>query len=207
MEQLLRNDFTAHYSLPTYTAPNLCIQTTEAYFEVEDTPTKEIRLHTGTGMGMARFSNPSGLDVTIANYDKFVSDQNHTFQHGRKRCDILLSCNSNHYFILGELKDRLIDVQVRQDNVRDRAKEQLRQSLTTLNAVSSIQNLIDTKTQKRCCYFNKQSPAPAPVSAVSAFNRLPTLFPDGFKMSNPDIEAEGFEYWEYTGSQTLKMTI
>lgn len=207
MEQLLRTDFTAHYGLSTYSAPNLCIQTSATYFEIEDTVTKDVQIHTSQGLGMARVANPGGIQITIGNYDKFVSELHHTFQHGRKRCDVLLTCDNTHYFILGELKDRNITDQIRQQEVSDRAKEQLRQSLTTLKAVPTIQSYIDNKTHKRCCYFNKQSSAPSPITAVSAFNSLSNLFPDGFQMSNPDIEALGFEYWEYTGNQTLRLAV
>jgi hypothetical protein len=205
MEYLLRNDFTAHYGFPSCTTSNLSILTKEPYFEIEDTASKDIQLQTMKNKGMAKFSNPKGLDITIANYDKFLSSQPVPFQHGKKRCDILVTCNGNGYFILGELKDRIIDVEIKQKNVRERAKEQLRQTLNTLIAVPTILTYIKTKNHRRCCYFNKQSSAPSLITAVSAFNRLPNLFPDGFKMSNPDIEALNFEYWEYIGDQTLTL--
>jgi hypothetical protein len=207
MEFLLRNDFTAHYGLPTCTTPDLIIQTNELYFEIEDTASQEIQLHIAKNQGMAKFSNPDGLGITIANYDKFLSNQDHTFQLGKKRCDILVTCDDGKgYFILGELKDRIIDKAKKQNQVKKGAKEQLRQTLKTIIVVPNILAYINTKSQKRCCYFNKQSTAPAPISAVSAFNRLANLFTQGFKMSNPDIEAMNFEYWEYTGDQTLRMT-
>ncbi len=41
---------------------------------------------------------------------------------------------------------------------------------------------------------------------VVIFNRLANVFPDGFKMTHSDIEALDFEFWEYTGEQTLTMT-
>jgi hypothetical protein len=200
MEDLLRNDFTAHYGLPVCVEPNLVIQTNETYFEIEDTVTREIALHTINGGGMARFSNPKALAITIANYDKFVTSLPNHFQNGRKRCDIIV-CDDGRNLILGEIKDS--------PNIkhhRKEAKKQLYESLTTLMAVPQFLALTNTKTVKRCCYFNKQTSAPSLIIATKAFNRLSTLFQDGFKMSHPAIEGQNFEFWEYLGGQTLTLT-
>jgi hypothetical protein len=205
MENLLRNDFTTHYGLPACTTANLSIATAEPYFEIEDTASKDILMHTVRNQGMAKFSNPNRLGITIGNYDKFLSSQDASFQRGKKRCDIIVSCNSSRYFILGELKDRIIDVTKKQKNVRKGAKKQLQETLNTLVAVPSILTHINSKSHRRCCYFNKQATAPPIISAVSAFNRLPNLYPEGFRMANPDIEAMNFEYWEYIGDQTLTL--
>lgn len=201
MEDLLRTDFTAHYGLPICTTTNITEVTIEPYFEIEDTEAKEIMLHIARGRGMANFSNPSKMQITIANYDKFVTSLPNHFQEGKKRCDIIVTCNTNKYFVLGELKDS-----PNIKNHRTKAKKQLVQSLRTLIEVNEILDYINAKSIKRCCYFNKQSKSPAIINAVTAFNRLANVFPDGFKMTHSDIEALGFEFWEYTGEQTLTMT-
>lgn len=204
MEALLRDDFTAHYQLAACTESNLVITTRESYFEVEDTAAKDLVLHTSVGGGMARFSNPARLTVTVANYDKFMTSLPSHFQEGKKRCDLLLTSDSQ--FILGELKDRIISNRNQKRGVRSVAKGQLLVSLTTILAVSSIAVLANSKNIKKCCYFNKQSNSPALLSATTAFNRLSTMFQDGFKMSHPGIERHNFEYWEYLGGQTLTLT-
>lgn len=201
MESLLRNDFTAHYGLPICTKTNLVFVTDEPYFEVEDTVTREIAIHTVVGQGMARFANPTKMKMTIANYDKFVTSLPNSFQRGRDRCDIIVACDIDRYFILGEIKDS--------PNIkyhRKKAKGQLLESLITLSSVPAILELVNRKAVKRCCYFNKQTSSPAPIIAVAAFNRLPSLFPDGFKMSHAEIEGLNFEFWEYLSGQTLILT-
>jgi hypothetical protein len=203
MEDLLRKELTTHYSIPVCTTSNIFIATDETYFEIEDTNTREILLHTTRGNGMANFSNPDKIEVTVTNYDKFVSSLPHHFEHGRKRCDILVSSNNNKCFILGELKDRNISNKSARKNIRGGAKKQLLQSLETLIDVEEILDYINTKSIKRCCYFNKKSESPKIINATTAFNRLPNIFPDGFKMSYPNLEALNFEFWEYTGEQTL----
>ncbi|MFT5915816.1 MAG: hypothetical protein ACI81T_002319, partial [Bacteroidia bacterium] len=95
MEDLLRKELTTHYSIPVCTTSNIFIATDETYFEIEDMNTREILLHTIRGNGMANFSNPDKIEVTVTNYDKFVSSLPHHFEHGRKRCDILVSSTNN----------------------------------------------------------------------------------------------------------------
>jgi len=200
MEALLRNDFTVHYGLPICMEPNLVIKTKESYFEIEDTVTREIALHTINGSGMARFSNSNALEVTIANYDKFVTSLPNHFQNGRKRCDIIV-CDDGRNLIFGEIKD---SPNIKQH--RKKSKKQLYESLTTLMAVPKIAALANNKTVKRCCYFNKQTSSPAILTANIAFNRLSLIFQDGFQMSHPAIEGQNFEFWEYLGGHTLTLT-
>lgn len=200
MEDLLRNDFTAHYGLPVCIEPNLVIETDEPYFEIEDTVAREIAIHTIAGQGMARFSNPTTLKITISNYDKFVTSLSNAFQNGRKRCDIVV-CDDVKYFILGEIKD---SPNIKQH--RKKAKKQLFESLTTLTAVPQILASVNLRVVKRCCYFNMQTSSPVLITATTAFNRLSTIFVDGFKMSHSGIEGQNFEFWEYLGGQTLTMT-
>jgi hypothetical protein len=200
MEDLLRNDFTAHYGLPVCTEPNLVIQTIEPYFEIEDTAAREIAIHTTVGRGMARFSNPNALAVTIANYDKFVTSLPNHFQNGKKRCDIIV-CDDVRNLILGEIKD---SPNIKQH--RKKAKKQLYESLTTLLAVPQFLASANIKTVKRCCYFNKQTNSPALITATTAFNRLSTIFQGGFQMNHPGIEGHNFEFWEYLDGQTLTLT-
>ncbi|MDI9312620.1 MAG: hypothetical protein QM535_20590 [Limnohabitans sp.] len=84
MEALLRNDFTTHYGLTVCTEPNLVITTNESYFEIEDTAARDLVLHPNNGSGMARFSNPSLLTVSVANYDKFMTSLPSHFENGKK---------------------------------------------------------------------------------------------------------------------------
>lgn len=199
MENLLRDRYTAHYGLSRCTVPDLVIQTTEIYFEIEDTATREIAIYTSERKGAARFSNRNKLDVTIANYDKFVSSLSPDFQKGRKRCDIIV-CDEKKNLILGELKDSPNIIRHRK-----KAKKQLSESLIDLLAVPEFLELSNNRTVKRCCYFNKRANSPGGITATTAFNRLSIIFQDGFKMNYPAIEGHGFEFWEYLGEQTLTL--
>ncbi|NVO33064.1 hypothetical protein [Hymenobacter lapidiphilus] len=201
MEELFLVSYTAHYCLPAASTTNFTLTTNAPYFEVEDDVNRELVLHNAVGVGMARFSNPKQLQLTIVNYDKFLTSLSKSFQNGKQRCDLILSSDSNEYFILGELKDRIPNGKVRKG-----AKDQLIASLGIILKVVEIAHLASSKTTKRCCYFNKQSKAPTIISAVSAFNRLASLYVAGFQMSCPDIEALGFDFYEYTGHQTVQLS-
>lgn len=162
-------------------------------------------VHTNRGVGMAKFSNKDTLNITIINYDKFITSiQDEPFKNRSKRCDILLVSSNNRYLILGEIKDRNIQ-ENKSGKVRSEAKKQLLSSLQTILAVPTISTYSRQKIVKRCCYFNKQSTAPAILNVTTAFNRLPNTYPDGFKMSSPNIESFDFDFYEYTGEQTTAL--
>lgn len=206
MENLLTNNFIAHFNLPPSVLNNWFVKTNSPYFEIEDTNTGDILLHTHRGTGMAKFSNRDNLNITVINYEKFITSiQDEPFKQGRKRCDIILSCTTNRYFILGELKNRKLENENSEKKVRKGAKKQLFSSLQTLMSVPHISAYINSKIEKRCCYFNRQPSPLINLTVINAFNRLSNIYPDGLKMSKPDIEALGFEFYEYTGTQTLTL--
>ncbi len=148
---------------------------------------------------MVKYQNPEKKAVKILDYDNFLTSTPANFQHGKKRCDVILhTTTDSSHFLLNELKNRIpiTDVLIK-------ATEQMIATLSVLNTVPSIVNFIDSFTTKKCCYCNKQAIAPAILSATTAFNTLTTLSPNGLKLSNSDIENFGFELWEYSGNQTI----
>lgn len=200
METLLRNDFTAHYGLPISATANISISTTAQYFEIEDDEHKETQLHLIAGNGMAAYRNTNGYTTTIINYDKFLTGLPHAFQQGKERCDLIVHTTGLQHFLLNELKDRKP-----KNKVRTKSISQLLSSLTLIMNVPSIVAFANTHTFRHCCFFNKQSMSPPTITATTAFNRLGTLTTGGLRMSNPDIEAFGFEFWEYTGNQVYNL--
>lgn len=196
MENLLRTDFTAHYGLPVATIADIYQETNEQYFEIEDDALREIQISNVANSGQAVYNNhPRRFLVGVINYDKFITSLNHVFQHGRKRCDLVVfTKNENSYFLLNELKES-----------NKRSSTQLKKSLSDLLAVPSIASFANTFTIKRCCFFNKKiTIAPPTINAVTAFNAINALAPNGLQFSHPDIELLGFEYYKYyNGHQFL----
>jgi len=200
METLLRNDFTVHYGLPISTTANISISTTAQYFEIEDDENKETQLHFVAGSGMAAYRNKNSFTVTIINYDKFITGLPQAFQQGKERCDLIVHTTNLSYFLLNELKDRKPKTKVRTKSI-----SQLISSLKLIMNVPTIETFANTFTFRHCCFFNKQSMSPPTITATTAFNRLSRLVNGGFRMSNPDIEPFGFEFWEYSGSQVYNL--
>ncbi|MDI9364302.1 MAG: hypothetical protein QM541_05075 [Flavobacterium sp.] len=212
METLLRNDFTAHYGLPNSATANISISTTAQYFEIEDDEHKETQLHLIAGSGMAAYRNTNGYTTTIINYDKFITGLPHAFQQGKERCDLIVHTTNLRYFLLNELTDTLpkyvwpyVNSKGPQLGKMFKAANQFIQSLTDLMAVTSIATFANTHTFRHCCFFNKQSMSPPTITATTAFGRLASLTTGGLRMSNPDIEAFGFEFWEYSGNQVYSL--
>lgn len=213
MEALLRNDFTAQYGLPPISeTQNIGITTNLRYFEIEDDSNREIRLHEVAGNGVAKYSNPNSYVVNIINYDKFVTLLFQKFQEKKGRCDLIVYTENKKYFLLNELTDTNPQYVYPHTNSRGnqigklaKATGQFIESLKLLFDVDTIKSFVNQHELRECCFFNKQSNAPNPITATTAFNRINTIPSNGFKMSNPDIESFGFELYEYSGTQIYKM--
>ena len=200
MENYLKHDFITHHNLPVC---NITIAQYVNYltFEIDDV-SRNLIVRNGITNGMAKYENPTAKNITIVDYDNFLTSTPHNFQHGKKRCDVILhTTNDTSYFLLNELKDRTPKTEVLTGAVN-----QLIATLNELYTTPSIISFISSFNVKKCCYCNRQSTAPINISAPIAFNRLSGVAPEGLLLSNVDIENLGFELWEYSDNQTIKLS-
>jgi hypothetical protein len=187
IEDLLTKDLIAHYQLPDTKITPLHLK--NSYFELDDIDGQGLT-QVSTGTGSAKFSNPKQLEITVIDYERFIDAINDPiFQKDRGRCDLF--CTADDYFVLGEIKKRQ---QI--STARKKAKKQLLASLKTLNEVPQIATFMSSKREKCCCFFYKKPSDIAPLSAVSAFNRVDT-YTDGSEGEAPHITALGFKFYEY----------
>lgn len=199
MESLLKNDFINHHLLTACTV-TIAQNISHPYFEIDDIA-RSLVVHTTPSNGMVKYENPQNREVAIIDYDGFLTNTPHIFQHGKERCDVIVhTTNETSYFILNELKNRIPTT-----IVLAKATSQMISTLHELHTVPTIVSFITNFTIKKCCYCNTQSTAPSPLIATVAFNRLTTISTNGIKLSNTDIENFGFELWEYSGNQTIKL--
>ena len=207
MENLLRQSYTANYNLPPCMDGEFVFTTNNSHFELKDDSTVIYKNN-----GVSKFSNPTNKTITVINYETFVNQLSHRFRQDRNVCDLIVISDNNGHFILSELTDThskyinpYINTKGHQIGKRAKAQEQLLKTLIDLLAVPQIFEKIKKYSVKQCCFFNKQSMAPSPINASSAFSRLNSLYPNGFKMTNLQIEANDFEYYEFSYNQTFNM--
>lgn len=204
MDSLLKNDFTSFHQLPI-SVLNIRQNTNLEYFELEDIDTV-LTLSSIKDSGTAKYANPNNLEVTIIDYDTFLTSLSHKFRQGKSRCDAIVYTQNKSYFLLNELKNRKIVDENAFEDVLSGAISQMLKTLKLIKSVPSIDNFINSFTQKGCCYCNKQSNNPSPIiDAPKAFNRLNNLVPDGIEMEHSEINALGFQLFQYTSSQTIKL--
>ncbi|AMD84874.1 hypothetical protein SAMN05444369_102186 [Capnocytophaga haemolytica] len=197
---LLTNDFITHYHLPAVPTIKV-IQLQHTSFGISDLKGQGITI-TPTHLGTAVCTNPQKHNITIIGYESFINTiANEAFQKNKNRCDIL--CETTQTFVLGELKETKTRAL---KEARKKAKTQLITSLQTLCAVPAIKKYLETKTIRKCCFFHKKPTNVANIYAPEAFNRLATLPSVAIKKNYPDIEAFGFECYEYTYPQVLTLS-
>lgn len=204
MDSLLKNDFTSFHQLPISNL-NIRQDTILPYFELEDVNTV-LTLSPTKDSGTAKYANPNNLEITIIDYDTFLTSLSHRFRQGKSRCDAIVYTQNKSYFLLNELKNRNIVDENAFEEVLSGAISQMLKTLKLIKSVPSIDFFINTFIQKRCCYCNKKSNNPsAMIDAPNAFNRLNILVPDGIEMMHIEINALGFQLFQYTGLQTIKL--
>ncbi|MEP6804731.1 MAG: hypothetical protein ABI892_09435 [Flavobacterium sp.] len=107
---------------------------------------------------------------------------------------------------MNELKNRKIIDKNASQEVLSGAISQMLRTLNLIKTVPAIDTFVNLFAQERCCYCNKQSSNPSLIiDAPNAFNRLNNLIPDGIEMEHIEINNLGFQLFQYTGSQTIKL--
>jgi hypothetical protein len=210
MKNLLEKDFVTHYGLTANVVVNI-VFTREKRFDLKDDAT----LIHPFGKGTAKYENPTQKNINVISYDKFIKSLPPTFQHGREKCDLIVYASDLSFFILNELTEtqlKYLSDFTHSDGTprigkRNKAISQLKQTLKDLSAVPTIDYFIKQYNIKHCCFFNNPPISPIGIIAPTAFNRLYSQTSYGFKMSNPDIEFYGFEFWEFSTPQTYLLSI
>jgi hypothetical protein len=205
MKNLLEHNFVSHYGLAKNDTVNV-VSTTDTAFDLID----DKKLVCPSGQGAAKYNNPSCKEVNVISYDNFITSLPHSFQKEKERCDLIVYTSDSSHFILNELTEtqlkyecdrKLADgtIKIGKEN---KAISQLARTLKDISDVPKINSFIKKCTTKHCCFFNKLPTSPKDINATDAFNRLSSISPNGIKISNPDIEAFGFEFWKFRDNQT-----
>jgi hypothetical protein len=206
MENLLKIDFINHHFLPAC-GIEIAQNVSYSYFEIDDVA-RELIIYNEPSNGMVKYENRHSKEVSILDYDGFLTSTPVPFQRGKKRCDVIAHTkNEPSYFLLNELKEKNPVNSINEVSNIEGAKLQMIDTLIELNTVPSIGAFITNFSNKICCYCNSFPKSNLAIisSTIGAFNRLSTLTPDGIHLSEPRIENFGFIYMELKGNQTIKL--
>ena len=213
MENLIRNEFIAFFYMQKRsdfkngeTEDSIRMkadiekhQCADPYFEISDIG-GHIEIYTTANHGVGKFINPMRVNVMVSNYDKFLTSLPNEIQRGKKRCDAIIYTGTKKNFLLGEVK-------ITGDNAaKTTANKQFLDTLEMLLSVPAIKQYIDTFPVRRCCRF-LQKPAEAPdgITAPASFNKLNSLYQDGYHISHSGIEEFGFELFRYSHTQRCEL--
>jgi hypothetical protein len=196
MKTLLEQDFISHYRLSTDITVNV-VTTNEVKFDLAD----DSQLVYPPDKGIAKYSNIGLKRINVINYELYFKSLPASFRNDKENCDLIVFTADNACFFLNELTK----TNKKKGRKEIKAVSQMLQTLKVLTEVPGINLYINRYKDKRCCYFNKRFQAPKHINAVNAFNRLSTVSTNGFRMSCSDIEAFGFEFWEYSGNQICSL--
>ena len=214
MENLLLNNFPAHYALTGPIPAPPVKTTTAAYFELRD---DTHLIYFNMGEGIAPHKNDNQLQVKVINYEDFHNNLPHAFKRGRNICDLIAyTTQAFNYFSLNELTDTdpnyivpFTNSKGSQFGKRLKAIHQLESTLISLCNVPDIKSFVERFVTMRCCFFNKQVNPPVTqtvtITAPLSFARVNAINEEGFEMSHPGMEALGFKLFEYSGGKAAKI--
>jgi len=140
----------------------------------------------------ANFDNLSALRIHCLKFGDYVRSIPPPYP---EQCDFIIYDDSNRVFCLVEMKVTT------SSGVKTR---QLRKTLEHLFNVSGVRLFADPFSSKRCCYFRKTPPSPAPTqTVVTAFNRPAKITSGcGRRVTNSQltkgISTYGFELWHFS---------
>lgn len=193
--------------------------TNALYFDLID---QEENFIVEFGKGIGSFENNAEYNIEILAYDNLVRNFNdkHAGLKGFKSCDFILYSNENSTIVLNEHTSSIGDkkkLEEKKDSKTGMTKfqkgeKQLSDTLGRLQAVDSLNKIIENCTTKICLlsyrlYYDKKNP----TKALSAFNRLQLLIAkateeDGAKIQCPDIEKKGFEFRRISHDYKFKLS-
>ena len=218
MKDLLANDFIKYYNRH----PELSVKSDEIniiHYVIDDIG---FEIKDGTGKkdgdgndiyGIAKFSNPDKLKINVIKYEEFIKPLppriKKTADIGKDVCDYIVYSANRQYFLLNELTNTAPEFINEHENEKGKqegklakAQRQLQHSLENMNNVPTIRNYIQQFTTKQCCFFNSYTIPISDINAEQAFNPLDNIDSEPFKLSMPEIETLGFEFWWFSGMQT-----
>ena len=220
LKDVFDRDFLCEYKIPENKIQQIEQECTNALdFDLID---QEKNFIVEFGKGTGSFENNVGYNVEILAYDNLVKNYNGKYDafKGTKSCDFILYSNENSTIVLNEHTSSIGDkkkLEEEKDSKIGKTKfqkveKQLSDTLGKLQAVDSLNRIIEKCTTKICLlsyrlFYDKNNP----TKALTAFNRAQLQIAkatgeDGAKFSCPDIEEKGFEFRKILHNYKFKLS-
>lgn len=211
LKEVFDRDFLLAHGIPENKRQDIKQECTNASdFDLIDKEESEENFIVEFGKGTGSFENNVGYNVEILAYDNLVKNYNGKYDafKGTKSCDFILYSNENSTIVLNEHTSSIGDKKKLEEEKDSKigmtkfqkVEKQLSDTLGKLQAVDSLNGIIENCTTKICLlsyrlFYDKNNP----TKALTAFNRAQLQIAkatgeDGAKFSCPDIEEKGFEY-------------
>lgn len=211
LKEVFDRDFLLAYGIPENKRQDIKQECTNASdFDLIDKEESEENFIVEFGKGTGSFENNVGYNVEILAYDNLVKNYNGKYDafKGSKSCDFILYSNENSTIVLNEHTSSIGDKKKLEEEKDSKigmtkfqkVEKQLSDTLGKLQAVDSLNGIIENCTTKICLlsyrlFYDKNNP----TKALTAFNRAQLQIAkatgeDGAKLSCWDIEEKGFEY-------------
>lgn len=211
LKEVFDRDFLLAYGIPENKRQDIKQECTNASdFDLIDKEESEENFIVEFGKGIGSFENNVGYNVEILAYDNLVKNYNGKYDafKGTKSCDFILYSNENSTIVLNEHTSSIGDKKKLEEEKDSKigmtkfqkVEKQLSDTLGKLQAVDSLNGIIENCTTKICLlsyrlFYDKNNP----TKALTAFNRAQLQIAkatgeDGAKFSCHDIEEKGFEY-------------
>lgn len=217
LKDVFDRDFLCKYKIPENKIQQIEQECTNALdFDLID---QEKNFIVEFGKGTGSFENSVGYNVEILAYDNLVKNYNGKYDafKGTKSCDFILYSNENSTIVLNEHTSSIGDKKKLEEEKYSKigmtkfqkVEKQLSDTLGKLQAVDSLNGIIEKCTTKICLlsyrlFYDKNNP-------TKAFNRAQLQIAkatgeDGAKFSCPDIEEKGFEFRKILHNYKFKLS-
>ena len=217
LKDVFDRDFLCKYNIPENKIQQIEQECTNALdFDLID---QEKNFIVEFGKGTGSFENNVGYNIEILAYDNLVKNYNGKYDafRGTKSCDFILYSNENSTIVLNEHTSSIGDKKKLEEEKDSKigmtklqkVEKQLSDTLGKLQAVNSLNGIIEKCTTKICLLsyrlsYDKNNP-------TKPFNRAQLQIAkatgeDGAKFSCPDIEEKGFEFRRILHNYKFKLS-
>ena len=197
MDKLLQSDFIDYLKILDPNVKNIKIGyirtdvIDDKHFDIQDLqPTiKQI-----LGTGSVTYNNPLSKIIAIVDYEDFLNKQPASVIKAlelRKPDFIVYNLGTKSFFILNELSQSK-----NPKNKQNDAILQLNDALKHFYRVTAIKTFIDSFSNKRCIFSNRNHPINSPDTIADPFEYIQGLLQPPIKLNFQPITKLGFELIE-----------